>query len=438
MTDLRSTLRVTQARFILVALICAAPAILLWDGLIVQGIVAGVLCAALAIIARTLRPGETELLVSTVRPVAAMAAVPALWMLIQALPLGAFAHPIWKSVGTALGRPVTGAISIDPSATVIAFGQYISMGAVALVSAAVAVDRQRAEWILFALAGAVAAIALLLLGQGLFYSGGGLTSLPQAPAVGCAAMGAIIACSACVRTIERYETRQAHPQRSVPTLVRTLVASSAALVICVAALLVNGTREAVTAAGCGIAAFACMMIIRRFGAWYAILIVASALSVVVLVIATHPGDRAKSPLLAFAAPPTATSERVLGDAPLAGTGAGTFAALARIYREMDDPPSDPVASTTAATYAIELGQPILWLIALATAGSIIILLRASLQRQRDSFYPAMGGSCLITQLLLAFVDAGLLATAAGLLTAAALGLAFAQSKSRSVVGQQHP
>ena len=103
---------------------------------------------------------------------AAVAAVPALWVLIQVLPLGAIAHPIWTSLETALGRPVTGSISIDPGASVIALGQYLSLAAIGFVSAAVAVDRHRAEWILFALTGATAAIALILLLHGLFYSGG--------------------------------------------------------------------------------------------------------------------------------------------------------------------------------------------------------------------------------------------------------------------------
>jgi hypothetical protein len=44
----------------------------------------------------------------------------------------------------------------------------------------------------------------------------------------------------------------------------------------------------------------------------------------------------------------------------------------------------------------------------------------------------MGGSCLVTLLLLAFVNAGLLATPVSLIAAATLGLAVAQSKSRTV------
>ena len=107
------------------------------------------------------------------------------------------------------------------------------------------------------------------------------------------------------------------------------------------------------------------------------------------------------------------------------------AALAPIYREIDDPPSGPVAATTAATFAIELGKPMLWLITLAAAAFSIFLFRASLHRGRDFFYSAMGGSCLITLLLLAFTNAGLLGTATELIFAAAIGLAVAQSKSRT-------
>jgi hypothetical protein len=43
----------------------------------------------------------------------------------------------------------------------------------------------------------------------------------------------------------------------------------------------------------------------------------------------------------------------------------------------------------------------------------------------------MGGGCLITLLLLAFTNAGLLAAATGLIVATTLGLAFAQSQSRT-------
>jgi hypothetical protein len=430
-------LHVLKARLILVALICTSPAILLVGGLLMQALVAGIVGVALIIVARSLREGEAGFLVPLVRPLAAVAAVPALWVLIQVLPLTMFAHPIWSSAAEALGRPIAGAISIDPGASVIALSQYLSMIAVAFLSAAVALDRQRAEWLLFALAGACAVIALIVLTHDLFFAGLWLTTFAHAQAIDCAGMGSIIAGAACLRTVERYKNRYTAPGRSVPILLWTFAASATALVICAAASSLGGTYWAIFALGCGLVSFACVWIIRRLaiGPWSTSLIAAVALGIAIFLVAANPTERGRGVPLAFAAEHssslTALSERVLDDAPLVGTGAGTFAALAPIYREMDDPPPGSAAATAAAAFAIELGEPMLWLMVAAAGGAIITLLRASLQRGRDSFYPAMGGGCLITILLLAFTNAGLLGTATSLITAAALGLGFAQSKSRT-------
>jgi heme exporter protein D len=180
---------------------------------------------------------------------------------------------------------------------------------------------------------------------------------------------------------------------------------------------------------------ACITIIRRIrlGRWLAVGITASAFIVAIMLAITHLEKRT-SITLAFAGTPSgslsALSERVLEDAPLVGTGAGSFGGVAPIYREADDPPSGSAAATAAATLAIEVGAPLLWLAVVATVAFIITLLRTSLQRRRDSFYPAVGGACLITLLLLVFINAGPLGAAPGLILAATLGLALAQSQSR--------
>jgi hypothetical protein len=339
------------------------------------------------------------------------------------------AHPIWKSAETALGHSVAGTISVDPGASVIALGQYLSVIAVAFLSAAVAVDRQRAEWILFSLTAAVTTVALIIMTR--------LATFARAQAIDCVGIGTIIATVACIRTIERYETRRSSPQRSAPVLLWTFVACSAALGICGAVVILGATREVFIATAYGIFALTCISIIRRFalGAIGTTAIAAPALGAAILLLAYHPVERGTSvPLtLAGASDPSliALSERVLYDAPLVGTGAGTFAALAPIYRQIDDPPSGSTAATAAAAIAIELGKPMFWLITVATMGSIFILLRASLQRGRDSFYPAMGGSCLITLMLLSFNNAGLFGTASSSMAAAVIGVAIAQSKSRT-------
>ena len=203
-------------------------------------------------------------------------------------------------------------------------------------------------------------------------------------------------------------------------------------------MILGTMREALIAAGYGILTLIYMIIIRRFALRLLGIMgmVVPALAVAILLLAAHPAERGTSVLLAFAGTSSpslvALSQRVLDDAPLIGTGAGTFTALVPIYREIDDLPPNSIAATAAAAVAIELGKPMFWLIAAAIASSIFILLRASIQRGRDSFYPAMAGSCLISLLLFSFNNPGLLGTATSLIAAAVIGLGIAQSKSRTV------
>jgi hypothetical protein len=163
-------------------------------------------------------------------------------VLVQVLPLRVLAHPIWKSAETAIGCPVAGGIGVDPGASVIPLGQYLSVIAVAFLSAAAAVDHQRAERILFALTAAVTAIVVMLTHE-LFFPEVWLTTFARTQAFNCVGMGTNIASAACICTIERYETRRSSPQRSGPVLLRTFAACSAALAICGAAVMLDATRE---------------------------------------------------------------------------------------------------------------------------------------------------------------------------------------------------
>jgi hypothetical protein len=421
-------INVTTIRNILVALICLSPITLLWDGFIVQALLTGLVAVALALTALALRPGETAFLVSVVRPLIIAAGVPVLWMILQILPLHVLAQPMWKSAEGALQHPLAPSMSIDPGAGIIALGQYITMLALAFVSAALAVDRQRAEWVLFALCAATTLIAGLLLAHNGLFAGAWLGRIAQQQAVDCAALGIIIAAAGCIRSIERYETR--HTSRSL----QILGIFAAAIAICAAALVLSGGKHLIFGAVVGLVALVCIVIIRRFAlgqfaiGGLAILFIGLA----VILVAVQPTKSGSSVAVAFAAdsPESGLSQRMLNDAPLVGIGAGTFAALAPIYRELDEPPSRS-AATTASALAIELGTPMLWLIAAATVAGIITLLRASLLRGRDSFYAAMAGSCLITMLLSAFINAGLLGTGPSFITAAAIGLGVGQSKSRT-------
>ena len=374
-----------------------------------QGLVAGTVAVALVFTALKLRPGESEFLISIITNPMIVMTVPALWVLFQVLPLGVLAHPIWASAEFALGRPIAGVISIDPGASVIALGQYLSMSAVVFISAAIAVDRSRAEWILFALTTATAAIALIVLTHHI--AGLALPLFSEAQAINCASVGIIVAGAACFRAIEHYETRHLRPRQSTSILFLTGAGSAAALVICVTASVLGAMFWTVFAPLCGLATLVLVWIIRRFrlGNLATTAIAALSLGFAILLMAHHLPQRSDSLPLDFAESSVwlkSLSERMLKDTPLCGTGAGTFAALAPIYRESNEPPPGMVAATTAATLAIESGKPMFWIITVATGAFILILLKASLRRGRDVFYPAMGAGCLTAILLLAFVNPG--------------------------------
>jgi hypothetical protein len=161
-----------------------------------------------------------------------------------------------------------------------------------------------------------------------------------------------------------------------------------------------------------------------------------AIAIAGFLVLSKPELGTNSITLAFAtkAPPSLTSmsQRILDDAPLTGTGAGTFAAIAPIYRDADDQTERFSAPTATSELAIELGRPTLWLIVATMVGAAFVLLRAALRRGRDSFYPAAGGSCLVALMFLCFTNAGVLGSAAAIIVAATLGLAFAQRESRTV------
>jgi hypothetical protein len=104
-------------RNILAALIGASSVALIWDEPLLKGCIAGIAAIALALTARNIRPGEIASLIAVMRLPLLTAAIPALWIAIQSLPLGFVAHPIWKSTATALHRPIEGSISIDQAAS---------------------------------------------------------------------------------------------------------------------------------------------------------------------------------------------------------------------------------------------------------------------------------------------------------------------------------
>src|SRR6185312_5537794 len=130
----------------------------------------------------------------------------------QILPLNTvgLADPIWDSASKALGRPLDGSISIDPGATLVSLAMYLRVAGIALVAAAVAVDRYRSNWILFSLVTSTTLIAVMLLinDAGYFtFLTNDIGSLGVSTAIDCASLCITLAAAAALHTFEQGQTQ---------------------------------------------------------------------------------------------------------------------------------------------------------------------------------------------------------------------------------------
>ena len=422
---------------LLMLMLGATPAILFNDGPVERGIAAAAAALAVALVGAFMRPREGSHLAGLVRPWAPVVAVPALWMVIQALPmpLSSLAHPIWASAAAALNVPLTGAISIDPGMTLIGFGRYLFAVGIAFVATAVAIDRRRAEWTLFALAGMTAALSALLIVAdfgGLALPGADRGAAASLHAI--SALGAIISSAAALHAVERFETLR---DRTAPATARSAAVIGACIfagAVCGFAVIYSSPGQIVFVSACGLAVLALIVAARRLGIGRrsAMAMAAAGLVAASAVVLSGP-DGHGDPFIRFAiAGPTSAIERMMADTAMAGSGAGTISALLPIYGTADDISANAAAPTAAAATAIELGRPmwaVVLLIAIAIAGA---LFRSAMLRGRDSSCPAAAASCVVAMVLESFVDATLFDTAVMLVASAAIGLGLAQSVSRTV------
>jgi hypothetical protein len=432
---------VLPAWLFLVALIGMAPIVLTLDGPITLGVAFALLAVALLIAARGLKPNEVIQLRTLVPRLAVWAAVPPMLMALQMIPLplrSVLSNSIWQSAATALGQPLLGSITVDTGSTLLSLCRYFAWLGVLLLTCTIAVDRQRAEKVLFAAAAVAAAIALLLITNDVL----GLAGLDKlhdpvgrGGALGAAALGVILSAACVVRAYERFETRQADDGRSAHKLASNVLIGFGMFALCASAIAVADAGNTLLAAAAGLATFLGIVFVRRLGLglWGGLAVALAGCALGVWIVADTMSEGRSDFTLRFVPPPSpsnAITERMLTGSRWIGTGAGTYHALVPIYREPNDAVTDLQPPTTAAEVAVEWGRPLLWAGVLAAAVLAGMLLRAAMSRGRDSFYAAAGGSTVVALLILAFGNPGLFGTSDMIIVATVLGLAVAQSRSR--------
>ncbi|MDA9527669.1 hypothetical protein ACM42_04310 [Bradyrhizobium sp. CCBAU 25338] len=343
------------------------------------------------------------------------------------LPLS-WAHPIWASAHEVLGGLPFGPITADIGLTVNAL--LLALAAISLLGVTILVvrNRSRAQLILLVLSGVAAVSALILDLHRLLPALA--ADVPHDLTTTLAGLGLMLNLAVMQLAAERAETHHS-VLRSVAIGLCGLVG---ALVSAAAIFWFSGTNSAIAAAF-GVVLMLLILVIRRLDLSP---LAASALSVAALIgaaiVLTFLFEKHSGPVLMRLVPEMgaetkAALERMLADTRWFGAGAGTFAAVGRIYQ------SDAGAVLTAPSAAMAVFAGMGWIgLAAMIAVSLIALVRlffGALQRGRDSFFPAAAAACVLFALVQSFAGPGLLRPAAILCLSVIVGLGLSQSVSQS-------
>lgn len=416
---------------LLVLLTTLVPAFGVLNRIWTTGATSAMLAVALMVTAVVLSVSDLARLIRLLRPIIVlMLAIPALWMLAQALPMPwhALANPIWASASAALNQQLVGAITVDIGTTLLSLAQYCLATAVVLMTTVIALDRNRAGhllWILMAVTTLVAADHMLL---ELFSPlHGSAENQPHATVV--AVVGVLASCTAAIQAVERMQ-RGGKSRKSRTGATLALSFASVSLCVCTMATLLHANPAVFVAAAGGAGVVIAIFVIRRWllGAWGMAGLAAVAAIGALGIFATIPINNRAA--VAFSTQKEAATERMLSDLSPIGSGAGTFNALLPIYQDFGTANSRE-SPTAAAAIEIEMGRVFLYALVVATLLAASVLFRRAMSRRQDYIYSAAGSGLLLSLLILAFANGGILNLDAILVSAILLGLAFAQSMSRT-------
>jgi hypothetical protein len=429
--------RLSIAFSLLLIAIGIVPALVMLDGLVAQSLIAALGAAALAFVGITARAADVNFAAHVTRGLKLAAAVPAIWMVIQILPIpiSGMSHSIWINANEALNQRSWGHISIDIGTTVEALAFYLANISLIIVTVFAAKDRRRAELALLALTAITTLTTIpLLIGKWGMIAGPAASEMNEILGA-ISALGIILSLTSGVRAVERYENRRGEPKRPAQNTQVALAVRGAGLLVCIVGLAASATLNVGLTVAFGAIAFGSVQAIRRVGlaSWATGIFIATLITAAAMIILwRYDSVRTLSPFLQFAtsASPDAISvaRRILSDTGWLGTGAATYTPLLPIYQELGS--SITKAPSTASAFAIELGWPMALFTIAVAVGLIVILYRGALVRGRDSFYPAAAAACAIIILGQAFCDTSLLHSCVAVVGDAVIGLGLAQSVSR--------
>ena len=424
---------------LLVVLIAVAPVLAISPGWLGSQLVTATV-AILLLLVPFAPEADLRRSVAIFKPLAIAALAPAAWMLLQMVPvpLGSIEHPVWRSAAAAIPGGVFGHVSIDLGMTLRALFFYLSLIALAFATSVLTGNRDRAETTLFALCAVTTFSAVELL---LLHDFPSLRSDPSSndsadALAALAGFGVILNLAFIVRTRERQETRAWRQPQSRQTYIGLVLLGILDAIICLSALIQAATYDILIAMSFGAILVGVVVLIRRLalGRWTTATICAAMLVACGGVIALRFAANASvNPLFRFAriasVETVAATLRMMSDAPWAGSGVGSYQALAAIYRDASGFPGDS-AIHTVASMRLEWGSVGLLIAVVLPIQLLVVLFRGALSRGRDSFYAASAAACLVTACCEANCDTSLTDASVQTLAAIIVGLGLAQTRSR--------
>src|SRR6185437_4675447 len=307
-------------------LLALLPVLTMAMGTLASGLVLAIVAIATMTTAFTLKDNDLYRFSQLLGPTGFAAVFfPAVWMLLQVLPMPArsLTNPIWMSASAALGKPLAGSVSLDIGATLLVLADYCACVGVACVSAAVTLDKSRAENVLSLLTVVATLIAAELIGSDFGYFG--LSNFARLDATVIAIIGFVLSSATLIRSHEQLVVSRNRSNSRVMAKV-SASPSVAALVICLSAILISAAAVLLFAALFGSGVLISAWVIRRWrlGLWGQAGIAGLAVVVAVGFLAMAPAKRVADPTLALSTQGGSSSiERMLADAKFAGSGAGT-------------------------------------------------------------------------------------------------------------------
>lgn len=378
-----------------------------------MGVLVGLLLAAWAVLVLAGK-ARAPLSFARIAPVAVPVVLVMGWAAVQTLDIVPVSlwHPLWMEAAVVLGRPLAGAVSIDPTMTLTALLRLASYAGIFWLAVQLGRERSRAREALVAIAlGGVAyatyGLIVHLAGwesilwlEKWAYLGDLTATFVNRNAYGAYAGLGVLCCTAlfthALRPPKGEEQRVTDLADAV--LVRALPFFLGALVLGTA-LLLSHSRGAFLSTGVATAVLLAVLAMGRVTRPRTALLLGTALLGAGLAVLSVSGDVTVERLVQTGsqrveqARPEAyrLTAGAITDAPLTGHGYGAFLPAFRMYRDtaLPDPGVWDYAHNVHLEAAMDLGLPAVVLMCVAFVVALAACARGLLRRRRDQIYPAV-------------------------------------------------